>query len=147
MQRIISFTLAQRVLFNLLFVLLMAIGVFVMFKSPVERYPNIDFGKAYINTYYPGASPRDVETLITREIEDAIENLENLDFILSRHKNAQSNRYANDCVQLLPTQLQRIGLQFLAFNLFNSLPAGTVGFQSGVHRMIISGLVIDFQPP
>ncbi len=83
MQRIISFTLAQRVLFNLLFVLMMAIGVFVMFKSPVERYPNIDFGKAYINTYYPGASPRDVETLITREIEDSIENLENLDFIKS----------------------------------------------------------------
>jgi HAE1 family hydrophobic/amphiphilic exporter-1 len=83
MQRIISFTLRQRVLFNLLFVLLMAIGVFVMFQSPVERYPNIDFGKAYINTYYPGASPQDVETLITREIEDALENLDNLDFIRS----------------------------------------------------------------
>jgi HAE1 family hydrophobic/amphiphilic exporter-1 len=83
MQRLISFTLAQKVLFNLLFVLLMAIGVFVMCKSPVERYPNIDFGKAYINTYYPGASPQDVETLITREIEDAIENLENLDYIRS----------------------------------------------------------------
>lgn len=83
MQRVISFTLAQRVLFNLLFVLLMAVGVFVMFQSPVERYPNIDFGKAYINTYYPGASPKDVETLITKEIEDAIENLENLDYVKS----------------------------------------------------------------
>jgi HAE1 family hydrophobic/amphiphilic exporter-1 len=83
MQRLIAFSLAQKVIFNLLFVLLMAIGVFVMFKSPVERYPNIDFGKAYINTYYPGASPRDVETLVTRKIEDAIENLENLDYIRS----------------------------------------------------------------
>lgn len=83
MQRIISFSLGQRVLFNLLFVLLMVVGAFVMLRSPVERYPNIDFGKAYINTYYPGASPRDVETLITREIEDAIEDLENLDYIRS----------------------------------------------------------------
>jgi len=83
MQGIIAFTLKQRVLFNLLFVLLMAIGALVMFKSPVERYPNIDFGKAYISTYFPGASPRDVETLITREIEDSIENLENLDYIRS----------------------------------------------------------------
>ncbi|MFN2369295.1 MAG: efflux RND transporter permease subunit, partial [Desulfurivibrionaceae bacterium] len=83
MQGIISFTLKQRVLFNLLFVLLMVIGVLVMFKSPVERYPNIDFGKAYINTYFPGASPRDVETLITKEIEDSIEDLENLDYIRS----------------------------------------------------------------
>lgn len=83
MQRLVSFSLAQKVIFNLLFVLLMAVGVFVMLKSPVERYPNIDFGKAYINTYYPGASPRDVETLITKKIEDAIENLENLDYVRS----------------------------------------------------------------
>jgi HAE1 family hydrophobic/amphiphilic exporter-1 len=83
MQRLITFSLAQKVIFNLLFVLLMAVGVFVMFKSPVERYPNIDFGKAYINTYYPGASPRDVEILVTREIEDALEDLENLDYIRS----------------------------------------------------------------
>ncbi|MBU0480426.1 MAG: efflux RND transporter permease subunit [Proteobacteria bacterium] len=83
MKEIVRFTLAQKVLINLLFVLLMVVGAFALFNSPVERYPNIEFGKAYVTTYFPGASPRDVEALITQKIEDAIENLENLEYIRS----------------------------------------------------------------
>ncbi len=83
MQKLVAFTLAQRVLFNLIFVVLIVIGVFVLLKSPVERYPNIDFGKAYIDTYFPGASPQDVEALVTRKIEDSIESLENLEYVRS----------------------------------------------------------------
>ena len=52
----------------------MVIGAWAMLRSPVERYPNIHFGKVYINTYYPGASPRDVEALVTGVIEDALDD-------------------------------------------------------------------------
>ena len=83
MHSFISFTLKQRVLLNLLFVLIMVIGAWAMLRSPVERYPNIHFGKVLIDTYYPGASPQDVEALITREIEDALEDLDNVEYILS----------------------------------------------------------------
>ncbi len=79
----IRFTLSQRVLLNLFFVLLMVIGVWAMFSSPVERYPNIHFGKVYIDTFYPGASPRDVEALITRVIEDALDDLDDVEYIMS----------------------------------------------------------------
>ncbi len=81
MKNLVRFTLTQKVLLNLLFVILMATGAFTLFKAPVERYPNIDFGKAYISTYLPGASPRDVEALVTQKIEDSIEDLENLEYI------------------------------------------------------------------
>jgi len=74
MQRFVNFTLQQKVVFNLLFVLLMVIGAFTLLRMPVERYPNIQFGKMYILTYLPGASPEDIETLITREIEEALED-------------------------------------------------------------------------
>ena len=79
----IRFTLRQRVLLNLFFALLMVIGVWAMFSSPVERYPNIHFGKVYIDTFYPGASPRDVEALITRVIEDALDDLDDVEYIMS----------------------------------------------------------------
>jgi len=79
----IRFTLTQRVLLNLFFVLLMVIGAWAMLRSPVERYPNIHFGKVMIDTFYPGGSPRDVEALITREIEDALEDLDNVEYIMS----------------------------------------------------------------
>ncbi len=57
MQRFIGFILQQKVVLNLVFVLLMVIGAFTLLRMPVERYPNIQFGKMYINTFLPGASP------------------------------------------------------------------------------------------
>lgn len=42
MKSVVRFTLRQTVLLNLLFVLLMVVGVFATFSLPVERYPNVD---------------------------------------------------------------------------------------------------------
>ncbi len=81
MQSVVRFTLQQRVLFNLLFVLMIVAGAFAISSMPMERYPEINFGKVEITTIFPGASPRDVEALVTREIEDALEGLENVEFI------------------------------------------------------------------
>lgn len=91
MQRFVNFTLQQKVVFNLLFVLLMVIGAFTLLRMPVERYPNIQFGKMYILTYLPGASPEDIETLITREIEEALEDLDEVEYIRSSSYRERSN--------------------------------------------------------
>ncbi|NOQ45114.1 MAG: AcrB/AcrD/AcrF family protein [Desulfobulbaceae bacterium] len=91
MTPVIRFTLAQRVLLNLFFILLMVFGAWAILRSPVERYPNIHFGKVLIDTFYPGASPQDVEALITREIEDALENLDNVEYILSNSYRERSS--------------------------------------------------------
>jgi HAE1 family hydrophobic/amphiphilic exporter-1 len=40
-------------------------------------------GKVLVAAIYPGASPEDVERLVTREIEDALEDLENVEYIQS----------------------------------------------------------------
>lgn len=91
MRPLIRFTLRQRVLLNLLFVLIMVIGAWSMLRSPVERYPNIHFGKVLIDTYYPGASPQDVEALVTSEIEDSLEDLDNVEYILSNSYRERSS--------------------------------------------------------
>jgi len=91
MHSLIYFTLRQKVVFNVTFVLLILIGAFAMLRMPVDRYPNIQFGKMYINTFLPGASPADVESLITRKIEDALEDVEELDFIRSSSYRERSN--------------------------------------------------------
>jgi len=54
-----------------------------MFALPAERYPDINMAKINITTDYPGASPVDVETLVTRKLEEAIENIENIEWISS----------------------------------------------------------------
>lgn len=91
MEKFVSFTLQQKVVFNLIFVLLMIIGAFTLLRMPVERYPNIQFGNMYINTYLPGASPEDIETLITKEIEESLEDLEKVDYIRASSYRERSN--------------------------------------------------------
>ncbi|MDY7001611.1 MAG: efflux RND transporter permease subunit, partial [Thermodesulfobacteriota bacterium] len=83
MKPLVRFTLAQRVFYNLMFVLLIVAGAFAFFELPVERYPKVQFGKVIISAYFPGASPSDVEALVTRKIEDALEDLEHVEFIRS----------------------------------------------------------------
>jgi HAE1 family hydrophobic/amphiphilic exporter-1 len=87
----IRFTLTQRVLLNLFFVLLMVVGAWSMLRSPVERYPNIHFGKVYIDTFYPGGSPHDVEALITGIIEDELEDMDDVEYIMSHSYRERSS--------------------------------------------------------
>ncbi|BCS89004.1 efflux RND transporter permease subunit [Pseudodesulfovibrio sediminis] len=83
-QSLIRMTLGQKVFVNLLFVILMVVGVFCTFDLPVERYPDVRMGKVIISGFLPGASADEVETLVTRKIEDSLEDLENVEFIRSR---------------------------------------------------------------
>ena len=91
MDSFIRFTLKQKVVVNLLFVLLIVVGALTLLKIPVDRYPNIQFGKMYINTFFPGGSPEEVETLITKEIETALQDLEDIEYIRSGSYRERSN--------------------------------------------------------
>jgi len=81
MQAIVRFSLKQKVFYNLIFILLTVSGFFAMSQLPAERYPNINFGEVNIFTFYPGASPTEVETLVTRKLEEQIESVENIEWI------------------------------------------------------------------
>ncbi|MDJ0838196.1 MAG: efflux RND transporter permease subunit [Acidobacteriota bacterium] len=83
MKSAVRFTLAQQVLMNIIFVTLMVMGAYTMLSVPIERYPNVQFGQVSIQAFFPGASPADVEALVTREIEEALEDLDNVEFIRS----------------------------------------------------------------
>lgn len=83
MQSVIRFSIRQKVFFNLIFVVLILAGSYAMLNIPSDRYPSVNFGEVVISTYYPGASPTEVETLVTREIEEALESVDNISWIKS----------------------------------------------------------------
>lgn len=91
MRGLIRFSLKQVVLYNLCFVLLIVAGAFALLDIPVERYPPVNFGEVLINTYYPGASPDDVETLVTRKLEESLETVEAIEYISSTSYREYSN--------------------------------------------------------
>ena len=117
MRGLIRFTLAQSVLFNLLFVILMLVGAWALFSMPVERYPNVQIGKVYIQTTYPGASPAEVEALVTREIEDALDDLENVEFI----KSSSLRQHSTVIVKFLDDTDYQRGLDQIRFKVLRVL--------------------------
>jgi HAE1 family hydrophobic/amphiphilic exporter-1 len=87
---IINFSLKQRIFYNLIFVLLIVGGIFALYTLPTERYPDFGFGKAFIFTTYRGASPEEVESLVTRKLEDALELVDDVEWISSTSFNGSS---------------------------------------------------------
>lgn len=88
MPNIVKYTLKQTVFINVLFVILVVAGVFSLLATPTENMPLVDIGRVFIHTVYYGASADDVEQLVTRKIEDALESMESVEYV-------QSNSYRN----------------------------------------------------
>ena len=57
---------------------ILVFGTYSLFTLPREAEPEVKIPFAVVNTIYPGASPSDVEELVTNKIEDKIKNLDNL---------------------------------------------------------------------
>ncbi len=67
-----------------LFSLLILLG-FIGYKNlSYELMPDFNQPVVVIKTVYPGADPAEVETAVSRKIEDALANLEGVDFLLTK---------------------------------------------------------------
>ena len=72
------------VLANMLMILIIIFGVYAWINLPRELTPEIALQSATVTTLYPGASPEEVEKLISAPIEEAIEeNVNKINLMLS----------------------------------------------------------------
>ena len=68
----------------ILTIILFVIGGFIsLFSLPLESDPEVKIPIAVVSTVYPGASPADIEKLITDRVEEKLKNLDNLDKLTS----------------------------------------------------------------
>src|SRR5579859_3564201 len=58
-------------------------GVLAYSKLGASLYPNTNLPYIFISIEYPGGSPEDVETFVTKPIEDAVAGLQGLSHINS----------------------------------------------------------------
>ncbi|MEM1366714.1 MAG: efflux RND transporter permease subunit [Cyanobacteria bacterium P01_H01_bin.15] len=73
-----------------LFALLALFGVIALFNLPMELQPGGDRPEITITTGYGGASPTEVENLITRPIEEQLEEVEGVQEMTSSSANGRS---------------------------------------------------------
>jgi len=65
------------------FIVLILLGLFGYFNLPVSMFPDITLPTLMVMTVYEGASALDVEEEISKELEDALGNVSNLETIKS----------------------------------------------------------------
>lgn len=75
----------------LLILLLSALGIYSYSKLPVESDPEVKIPIAVVTTTFPGASPADIEELVTKKIESQISGLKNINKITSNSYNSVSS--------------------------------------------------------
>ncbi|HEY3118482.1 MAG TPA: efflux RND transporter permease subunit, partial [Chloroflexota bacterium] len=83
--------LERPVAITMLFLALAFMGVVAYTRLPVQRFPNTSFPTIRVTVSYPGASPEDVETLVTKVIEDAVVGIGGIDRITSDSNQGSSN--------------------------------------------------------
>ncbi|MBM3450298.1 MAG: efflux RND transporter permease subunit, partial [Armatimonadetes bacterium] len=76
-------SIRRPVLIAMAWLALGVLGLRFLSGMPVELLPNIGFPTLSILTVYPGAGPKEVETLITKPIEDAVGAVPGIDSIQS----------------------------------------------------------------
>ena len=74
----------------LIFIGVAIVGIFSLSRLSVDLFPNIEVNALTVITAYPGASAPDIETNVTRPLEDVLNTVENLKKITSQSKDNMS---------------------------------------------------------
>jgi hydrophobic/amphiphilic exporter-1 (mainly G- bacteria), HAE1 family len=75
----------QRPVFATVIILMMVVvGLFSIPNLPIDRFPTIDFPVASITTVLPGATPEEMDTEVTEQIEKQVGSVSGIDLITSQ---------------------------------------------------------------
>ncbi len=81
--RAASFAIEHRTSVMVLLGIIVIMGVLSYRSTPKESFPEIAIPIIAVNTMYPGVSPKDVESQVTRQLEDELSTISDLDELTS----------------------------------------------------------------
>jgi HAE1 family hydrophobic/amphiphilic exporter-1 len=70
--RLVEFSLSRRVTVSMVAVAVILFGVVAFGRLPVSLLPDLSYPSLTVETRYPGAAPAEVETLVSRPIEEVV---------------------------------------------------------------------------
>lgn len=147
----------------ILMMILVILGLRSFFQMPLELFPNIEFPVVVISTAYPGAAPAEIETLVTKPIEDAVAGINGLKTLTSTSKDGvstvvcemqlevQSKDAANDIRDKVSQILYKLPKDarppaYLTFSSSNS-PIVTYAITGRMSALALSTYTKDFIKP
>ncbi len=81
-----SLAIKRAVTFTMVYIFVVGFGVFGLARLKIDLYPDVSFPVIAIITTYTGVPPADMETLVTKPIEEAVASVENIKHIRSLSK-------------------------------------------------------------
>lgn len=78
MKSLVEYFLSKSIFVNLLTFLIILIGGFTAVRMNREAFPNINFDIVSVVTVFPGASPAEIEKLVTKPLEEAIKEVDGI---------------------------------------------------------------------
>ncbi len=78
-----SLSVKRPVLVSMVLAALILFGAIAFLALPLNFFPNVEFPFIVIQTVYPGASPDQIETQITKKIEDQVATISSINYINS----------------------------------------------------------------
>ena len=77
--KIVDVCIKRPVFTTMMVLALVVLGLFSYARLGLDLYPNVDFPFAMVNTTLAGASPEEIETSVTKPIEEAINTISGID--------------------------------------------------------------------
>lgn len=74
-----------------IFILILVVGAMSMLRLGVDLYPNVNFPIVLVTTTYPGAGPAEIESLISKPLEDTLTTISGVKSIRSTNKEGVSS--------------------------------------------------------
>ncbi len=113
-----GFWLKQRRVTILVLIVIILIGTYSAMRIPKESVPEIDLGIVRITTTYPWGNPEDINDLITKKIENEIENIngvksfdsQSLDSVSSIMVTLENDADSSDVTNKIEDAVKRVSL-------------------------------------
>jgi HAE1 family hydrophobic/amphiphilic exporter-1 len=81
-----SLSIKRAITFTMIYIFVVGFGLFGLSRLKIDLYPDISFPVIAIITTYTGVAPAEMETLVTKPIEEAVASVENIKHIRSLSK-------------------------------------------------------------
>lgn len=76
-------SIRRRVLMTVIILMMGLLGLVAYRMLPVDLFPQVEFPFITVSTVYPGAGPREIETLVSRPLEEELSTAEGLRHVTS----------------------------------------------------------------
>ncbi len=67
----------------MIYLIVAGFGLFSLLRLKLDLYPNLEFPMIAVIAQYSGVAPADIETVVTRPIEEAVSTVENVKQVTS----------------------------------------------------------------